>query len=322
VHRQINTFQLTEAQFGAIDSNGKWIVPLSAGNNFDGHLIHIGDGFVRIRKSNTHTGNITVLDLLNISTGEIVHGEIQSENHSAYNTTHYRPVGWTTVNNFENGYGVFSPYAFQNTNVYSTDTAGNTRLIIENVPSASAGREYVGEYREGLFYLISGGGRDAKTGFYDINGNLVIDLSEYTVVHSARGRMMVPAFSGGYCPLVLQNAQGAHFYTVIDKTGRFLFEPKPYPYSWDDKTFVTHDSGLIMLWQEVGSEHRSFKVTAVDTSGKTVFELSNLDSFRNRPNFQSGSQFNFHEGVAHVSVIIRNYEFDEYYIDKTGKRLF
>jgi hypothetical protein len=58
-----------------------------------------------------------------------------------------------------------------------------------------------------------------KTGFYDRNKKLVIDLSSYGSAYP------IGHFSGGYCTMQLGNPQGSRFTTIIDKSGNPMFEP-------------------------------------------------------------------------------------------------
>lgn len=63
-----------------------------------------------------------------------------------------------------------------------------------------------------------------KTGFYDEDGNLKIDLSDYNLslldIDSLNGE-----FCGGYRSLIIPNAEGAWFYTIIDEEGNRVLNP-------------------------------------------------------------------------------------------------
>ena len=70
-----------------------------------------------------------------------------------------------------------------------------------------------GQYSEGVFY--ASGGR-----FYDIDLNLVIDLSQYNIISSC------PSFKDGKCYLMIKNPNGVKYETEIDHSGKFIYEPR------------------------------------------------------------------------------------------------
>lgn len=70
---------------------------------------------------------------------------------------------------------------------------------------------YIGQYAEGVFFSYDG--------FYDVNGNLVIDLSEYAGLIKNR-----PYFNNGECRLVAENENGTEFAATIDLNGNFISE--------------------------------------------------------------------------------------------------
>jgi|GEM_PF-6748987 len=76
--------------------------------------------------------------------------------------------------------------------------------------------------------------------FYDLNGNLILDLSnDYNVVNCS-------SFYKGYALLVIENDQGGLFYTVIDKQGNRMFEPVVYEnaprYDSEERGYVDWDN--------------------------------------------------------------------------------
>ena len=81
-------------------------------------------------------------------------------------------------------------------------------------------------YAEGLFYACS---EKSKPGFFDITGNMVIDLSEYAVgriPYSAEMGVNAPYFENGQATILFANNAGSVFQAVIDKTGAFVGEPQ------------------------------------------------------------------------------------------------
>ena len=71
-----------------------------------------------------------------------------------------------------------------------------------------------GIYSEGVFF--------AGNCFYDLDGNIVIDLSEYSP-----GKFRnEPYFENDKCYLEITNNAGTEYYTEIDHEGNFIYEPK------------------------------------------------------------------------------------------------
>ncbi len=86
-------------------------------------------------------------------------------------------------------------------------------------------------YSEGLFY--------ASDCFYNNQGEVVIDLTEYDVEDDYQEGYY---FIDGYCPIVLNNPEGIPYYTIIDKTGEFLFEPRKLEVEVEYLTFLNQET--------------------------------------------------------------------------------
>ena len=81
-------------------------------------------------------------------------------------------------------------------------------------------------YSEGLFYACS---ENSNPGFFDIEGNMVIDLSEYDMAripYSSEMGVNAPYFENGQATILFANNAGSVFEAVIDKTGAFVGEPE------------------------------------------------------------------------------------------------
>ena len=106
----------------------------------------------------------------------------------------------------------------------------NTKGEIQELPCKYLSNKPAHEfpvYSEGLFYACSE--ERSKPGFYDIKGNLKIDLSEYDVAriwYSDSQGVNAPYFENGQAVILFQNAGGNVFKAVIDKTGAFVGEPQ------------------------------------------------------------------------------------------------
>lgn len=315
VRRQVNTWELTETQFGIIGSNGEWLLPIQGNFVFpmenrsdiqltlSGVNAYLGDGIFRISSPPDHNGRVNNHGLFNILTGEAF----------------LDILGLDTMPNFENGYGIYVQWARPG-GVHVIDTEFNTNRVFEG----TGGAVVLGEYREGLFYMATSPMLTAHTavsdrqtnGFYDRDGNLIIDLEHLTVLDRSGGTIftrsgeifgapVLPHFSGGYSVLILRNDQRADFYTIIDKNGTFMFEPRPYTIT---NTFhaARIDSGLLLI-------HENNSVVAMNMQGETVFVIENF------PNFSSAilQEFKFNDGVARIFS-----GGEVFFIDTTGQRLF
>lgn len=80
-------------------------------------------------------------------------------------------------------------------------------------------------YSEGLFQANT---EKSKPGFFDIDGNLVIDLSEYDIGGPYSDEMGVnaPYFENGQATILISNNAGSVFRAIIDKTGVLIGEPE------------------------------------------------------------------------------------------------
>ncbi|MCL1805269.1 MAG: hypothetical protein FWG28_04615 [Clostridiales bacterium] len=291
VRKHIETFALTETQFGTIDNKGQWQVNLQAlpAKDYAVGGIYIGGGFLKA-VANASIGDVNIY---NVFTGDFDY---------YYGNHELRYV--VGVSNFENGYGVFTDAQYWNV-VCSTDTEGNTSVIYSREDQSS---NVAGAYREGLFFMKSG--RDVQ-GFFDIEGNQVIDLSEYTIGSNFR-----PEFSDGYCLLLLRNPQGSPYYTIIDRTGNFMFEPRLYDdYSNSSSRDITFafNCGVLVITTSSHSNYTNYNTTIMDIYGETIAELNEPITFIEDIARIDTTGFNYNAGASYGEV---------YYIDKMGNRLF
>ena len=110
------------------------------------------------------------------------------------------------LKSFNDGYGIDSEGILR-------DRLGN--IVLHNLSC--------GNFGDGLIY--------SKGGFYDITGNLVIDLSNLKLLKQ-------PIFYGGYAIIEMENEAGVSFVTVIDKSGNFCFEPIEGNTIFEDMKYV------------------------------------------------------------------------------------
>lgn len=112
------------------------------------------------------------------------------------------------------------------------------------------------------------GFHEAGNGFYDKNGNKVVDLAKYNC-------KAVGNYSSGYCSLRIINPQGSWFYTIIDNKGNFMFDPV-------EQSIGPYFSGLAIYTSGSSRDDdyegdSSNTATYIDVHGKVAFTISNVD---------------------------------------------
>jgi hypothetical protein len=190
--------------------------------------------------------------------------------------------------------------------------------------AATSDHVELGTYSEGLFYYENNGStsqfadvQQFAKGFYDIDFNLIIDLSEYDIILS-EGK---PEFSNGYCLLPIFNPQGSKYFTVIDKTGKRMFEPKLLSSLVNHSGLAVGSIGDYKINCDMLVLKEENKHSIINASGETVIEIDGVLSVSD-----------YHEDLALVVKNIGGMHGEGinsyiepgriYYIDKTGKRLF
>ena len=315
VYKHVNTFQLTEDQYGIIDSEGKWQVPLHKNTLMSrsrGNPTYLGEGCLYTEGNFVGTETVPAL-IYNIYTGKTfdVASKYLAGAYVMYSQTYALHNAWTRAKNFDDGYGVFFQVGTDKIvfgendtlflgSVYSTDISGNITEIISGVSyekHAYTGMQYgwtdtnpyISRYRDGLFYFTDKHIRGDKQGFFDIHGNMVIDLFDYTIQDYNY------MFYDGYCLLSLRNDQNGRFYTVIDKKGNFMFEPRP-------------SNSYSQVWTtcEMFIDEKDSVFNVYDVKGNLIATFDDVKSVSL-----------YSEDIARVTT---NDEI--YYIDKEGKRLF
>lgn len=103
--------------------------------------------------------------------------------------------------------------------------AMNTKCEVTELPCQFLPHNF-SVYSEGLFFAYSK--EEFNPGFYDIEGNLVIDLHEYNMrgLYSSSQGVNAPCFENGQATILFQNNAGSVFKGIIDKTGAFVSEPE------------------------------------------------------------------------------------------------
>ncbi len=145
------------------------------------------------------------------------------------------------------------------------------------------------------FDLEKAGFKDAKTGFYDRDNKLVIDLSEYKKVECLNG------FCNGLSSLKITNEVGGQFWAVIDKEGNFYKEPL--------QVNLIYGAGQNMVTIE--NTDREYDILNPDQ------EIVGTLHFVSEKKYNRGSCWFTPDGIAKVAL----YENGYIYITTEGKKL-
>lgn len=156
---------------------------------------------------------------------------------------------------FNDGYG--GARIYNGTEAYIWDKNLNKKIIKLQESDHSNNLKY----SEKLFF--------SGNSFYDLNGNKAIDLSDGTTI---RG---IGVFKNGHALLKFYNGS-KNFFTVIDKSGRFLFEPMQYISSRnvvDTDSFALYDEQDELYGEGYILCRENSKWKVLDTNGKIVLQL-------------------------------------------------
>lgn len=210
VAKQVESVTEVTEYIGVISDSFEWVVPLSIDTPFNphgkiirisydsyenrceelaGHIRYAGDGvFIYVGHSNA--GNYFG-DMLNVENG-----------------TWFNPGSYSSTSlQFHDGYFmVATGFSGQNKVkiISATGDIKETNIFCQS-------HTFIGQYSEGLFF--------AYDGFYDLDCNKVIDLSEYAGLIINQ-----PYFVNGQCSLIAENSNGTQYTGIIDTSGAFISE--------------------------------------------------------------------------------------------------
>jgi len=321
VYKKVITFELTEDQVGVINNKGEWQVHLTNNSALVKSRVSIENTLDSLMNTRNHLGEGVISAVLNpygyrpdgeTSIYNIYTGDSYSIKYYSYDFT-----AWSSgsLKHIENGYGVFftgGVYVYEAVigSVFAISSNGQETEIMVDAGFKKAFNDSevlkLGKYRDGLFYYqsnntvtasqFSKGSINYRQGFYNINGDLVIDLSDYIIDSSYNNPL--PEFTDGYCLLSLNNPQGTRFFTIIDKNGNQMFEPI---YNANSAlSSLSLNCGLVVFRKEDGS------YAVIDTSGNNVADLGKVRSVSN---------------YSDDAALVKG-DNEIYYIDKAGNRLF
>jgi len=312
VYSLTEDFSGANLEIGVIDFNGNWLIPLSDSNPLSEHdaslqrmmllATYLDEGMVYIARGIMNDTTHAVA-LLNIA---------ENTWHELYLPGSPSRVGYSRLsshmsiyagNSFHGGlmYATSSGYFNR---IYRMTTNGEISYIAHNF------RHYPADtpFSDGLVFAWSGD----NSGFYNTDGNLVIDLSDF----AGNSNIYSPGFQGDNALMLIRNELGNNFFTLIDRQGNMLFDPIEFegrlnPQNDVDRFF--YQEGIILLLYH-GTIRAGGGVTyAYSESGQLLFRV---DDFTVRYGFEEGFAVGF-ETACSVTGSVRN---RTYFIDRDGTR--
>jgi len=288
---------------------------------------YIGNGLINVeyitwRSNGNDSQDVAVDALYNIYTGFTY--DIQNESLYSFPWDNSNwTESWTKIKRIDNGFGVYTSYdkesgekqgsgnrapTLYKGSVFAVNESGVSIEIINNVYhrwNRYDGSGFYGwgdyydciyEYSDGLFYYSDKNNEGFRQGFFDIHGNIIIDLFAYNIVD----RWQNLVFSEELCLLFLENDQGSLFFTVIDTKGSMLFDPKPAD------TILNLYEKRLKCGMFVYNDRQHGLWYVVNQYGEYLVQSNSINFIAN-----------YSEDVALVKT-----ESEIYYIDKAGMRIF
>lgn len=281
----------TKIKIGVLDTKGEWIIPLNENNpiseyiekNGDSELeySYLGDGVVSFASYDYGYNFWNIKDNYWFTTDLIKLERFVIGNYVPENI------------HFENGITVFGTSSGK---VFRMTNRGETNEIEFDFDPGLFVKPQM--YSSGMFFY--------KDSYYNAYGQKIIDLSKYELSSDGPG-----PFVDDRALIVIKNTSGKQYFTLIDKTGEFLFEPIEMNGN-DDTIDYTNQ---ILIYNE--NTATSSVYHAYDKNGRKLFELEipETSSF----SVYRSSLGSFYEDLACFFASSLNPEC--YYIDKSGQRV-
>lgn len=272
VEKEISTFDSHEIQIGVLNAKGEWISKLSSDNPA------IGENGFAIRSTSTYRSFYYTYS------GEELWFPL-------YPAGYYCPETNVILDAEEDLYNLSmadSKGIVVNSwgDIYRVDEKG-----VSSEPILDADRDTIGKYSEGLFYADASTRESKAYGFYNLNGELVIDLSQYEMPEYSTSIMQ-----NGKALINFKNPAGDEYFTIIDKTGNRILEPMEGEATiYGDILFVKTVENSFVIYEYY------------DIQGNRIFE--NID----------GEISNINENIAMVTTDTIE---GIYYIDMQSNKLF
>lgn len=212
VRHRVRTFEINEDQYGFMDMNGKWLYELTANNPFPSAMI---DGYSQ--------------------EDFFYHGDHVFSVRYLRNESWYRYYMFNVESGISTEYYKYTPMDFYEgeTVLLSEDEISfitSDGSVIHTIKPGYGEMGFGPIFSEGL--MFSGNIEfDAKANlavikngkFYNTDGTVSIDLSQYTLVQN--GTEDLYCFKNGFAPIVLLGADYSPYITFIDESGNMMFDP-------------------------------------------------------------------------------------------------
>lgn len=249
VAKTIDAYNEYKVLVGVVNQDGEWIQELTCEGAFaDGVWCSVIDGDILLNPSCFYylgEGVFLASPGVSVYTNDESHRVGPRKNTISYDYTGdpdlkiWQCLTWNVKNNSQQRFGASKMSVFQDGFLlFCAEEAyggGTLRVMDINGEIRKLPCKYLPNkpghnfpvYSEGLFYACDD--EHSDPGFYDIEGNRVIDLSEYEVGfiwYSASQRINAPYFENGQAIILLKNANDTVFKAVIDKTGALVGEPQ------------------------------------------------------------------------------------------------
>lgn len=249
VKKEVDAYDGYKIMLGAVDDNGEWVQELTDTGTFVDEVRFRAEGSSEtLRDSSCYTylgeGVFLASPGVSVFTKDDEHRVGPWENSVSYSPTGRAKVAiweclvWNVVDNsqkrfdaskisvFQDGYALFCEEdEWGGGTLKAVNTKGEiTELPCEFLPNKPGHNFPI--YAEGLFYANTA---KSKPGFFDIEGNLVIDLSKYEMAripYSIEMGVNAPYFENGQATILIANNADSVFSAIIDKTGELVGEPQ------------------------------------------------------------------------------------------------
>lgn len=202
--QDVETFDISEKRIGIADYNGNWLIEPNGQNEISRRLqyeevYNKTSKFRNFEKDygvySMKEGMFCFIDLKQPE--QIVF--YNSETETDFIIENMELLTW-----FEDGKMILQ--GKETGNLYKVDKEGNSAIIASNIPKTT--------FNDGMYY--------ADDKFYDINGQEILNISNYT---KEKILAAIPFFSEGYGQIVLLGADERPYWILIDKQGNQLTKP-------------------------------------------------------------------------------------------------
>lgn len=254
----------SERKYGLLDSNGEWIIQPDADIS---SIKHLGDSVFELSYF------VYGEEYFNAETKNKFEVKVWLDEHG-YETE-------VNVSEFNDGYAVF----LLENDIYRVSTEGVVEKLF--TPFDGTGDYRCGKFSDGLIFVEDTFYDSFDCGFYDVSGNLVIDLSDYKISHSIDIDKMY--FQDG-CVAMYVNG----FCLFVDSKGNNIFEP------------IKIESDNIFFSDGILRIHEAEGICFYDTSGNRLY----------------GPVENTVEIPETYSCGLGLVSYGEHYVDKNGNIVF